>query len=90
MSWCKLITDTGLKHMSNLYQLRELNLSQCRLITDIGLEHISNHHSQLRLLNLFQCGLITDTGLEYLSNLHYLRELNLNCCKLIQSQYLIQ
>ena len=58
------ITDSGLKHISNLTELRILSLWETRGVSDAGLVHLAKL-TKLQTLNLYRCG-ITDAGLVHL------------------------
>ena len=58
------ITDSGLKHISNLTELRILSLWETRGVSDAGLVHLAEL-TKLQTLNLYRCG-ITDAGLVHL------------------------
>ena len=58
------ITDSGLKHISNLTELRILSLWDTRGVSDAGLVHLAAL-TKLQTLNLYRCG-ITDAGLVHL------------------------
>jgi Leucine-rich repeat (LRR) protein len=66
------ITDTGLKELEKLEELRVLGL---RNITDTGLEYLRNL-KKLEALDLSGNKKITGTGLEYVNALKKLRKLN--------------
>ena len=66
------VTDTDLKHIITLSQLRRLDLGS-KPITDAGLEHLRGL-SQLRVLILTGTR-ITDAGLKYLTKLAQLQEI---------------
>ena len=82
------VTDSDLKYLENLVQLRTLNLQSCENITDAGLAHLANL-VQLQDLNLGGCKNITGAGLENLANLAQLQELNLGGCKNITDAGLV-
>lgn len=75
------ITDTGLRYLSMLSNLRTLNLDGCN-ITDLGLQYLSNLKS-LQSLRLLSCKKITDVGLQHLSMLKKLQDLHLSHCNKI-------
>lgn len=84
LSFCVSITDAGLKHLSQMQNLRALNLSTCENVTDLGLAYLceGSAHS-LRALDLSFCAKIGDTGLEYVAqSMFHLRSLNLSACKI--------
>ena len=68
------VTDTDLKHLEDLPQIRTLGLSKTR-ITDAGLENLKGL-TQLHWLRLRNTQ-ITDAGLEHLRNLTQLRHVDL-------------
>ena len=67
-------TDSDLKHLADLKDLRQLGLARTS-ITDAGLEHLKGL-TELETLNL-QATNITDVGLTHVKNLIGLRDLNL-------------
>ena len=69
------VTDKGLKEISILNQLVDINLSSCD-ISDKGLSIISKL-TNLRRLNISYCNRITDSGIILLKNLSNLEFLDL-------------
>src|SRR5262249_12286687 len=69
-----LVTDEGLKYLSGLTQLEELDLSGAK-ITDAGFASLRNL-TAIRKLNLLGAG-ITDASADALAGMTHLRELNL-------------
>lgn len=75
------ITDAGLKHLSDLPNLKELLIIDPGLgITDEGLKHLANLAS-LTMLSLDGADAITDEGLRHLARLANLKELNIESAK---------
>lgn len=71
------LEDSDLKHLSELTNLKELDLSFAKKLTGDGLSHISRLNS-LESLNLKCCGMVGD-GLGNLSELTELKSLCLRC-----------
>jgi Leucine-rich repeat (LRR) protein len=78
ISLSKPITDSGLTHLQDLDQLRELRLDNAK-ITDSGLVHLQGL-SQLQILWLSNTD-ITDSGLPHLHGLRQLQNLDLSGTK---------
>jgi internalin A len=73
------ITDSGLKHISNLTELRILSLWETRGVSDAGLVHLAKL-TKLQTLNLYRCD-ITDAGLVHLRRMTDLETLDLGQSK---------
>ncbi len=73
-----VISDTGLKNITNMTELTTLDLGGCNAVTDQSLANIGKL-SNLRSLNLAYCK-VTDLGLLYLKNLTNLISLDLGGC----------
>jgi Leucine-rich repeat (LRR) protein len=69
------ITDSGLKHLANLKELRILSLWRTPGITDAGLAYLTDL-TKLQHLNLYHCE-ITDAGLVHLRTMEDLETLNI-------------
>ncbi|XP_025094695.1 uncharacterized protein LOC112564233 isoform X2 [Pomacea canaliculata] len=81
---CPLITEQGLKPLTNLKKLRYLNVSSCRQLTNSCLPIIAEF-SKLNTLNLEDTG-VTDSGMaEYLATKPPLQHLNLNRTSVTQA-----
>jgi len=78
MSACQ-ITDRGMAGVSELRNLRKLNLPACDGISDAGLQHLGAL-SGLRVLELAACSGITDAGIDHLKTLKLLEVLDLARC----------
>lgn len=79
------LTDFDLKCISEMSQLKKLDLKHCSNITDFGLNYISNM-KQLTHLKLGPCNNITDEGLKKLQCMKNLIELNLINCSYITNE----
>ncbi len=73
------ITDSGLKHISNLTELRIVSLWETRGISDVGLGHLAKL-TKLQTLNLYRCG-ITDAGLVHIRRMTDVENLMLSQTK---------
>lgn len=69
LSFCVSITDTGLKSLSRLCHLKDLNLRSCDNVSDIGLGFLTEEggHS-LQSLDVSFCANVSDTGLRHISS----------------------
>lgn len=67
LSWCRSITDAGLRRLRELPALEHLSLRGCNKTTDTGLLYLAKLLS-LKHLELCACELITDTGLQRLKS----------------------
>jgi hypothetical protein len=76
---CFQLTDAGLRHLSALTQLLDLDLGDCE-ITDYGISHLRSFTALVRL-DLSGCSLLTDAGLAHVSVLTALRSLQLARCE---------
>jgi hypothetical protein len=75
-----VLTDKGLRAVSNLHALTSLDLTYCYKVTDEGLWAVSNLPA-LTELNLTHCYNVTDEALQAVSSLHALTSLNLRHCR---------
>jgi putative heme-binding domain-containing protein len=73
------VTDKGLRHLSALTELRELDLSRTEITGD-GLRYLQNL-KKLKILRLFGNRLLRDESLAYLKNLSSLEVLDLDACE---------
>jgi len=74
-------TEFGLKFLSTISSLKEINLRSCDNVSDVGLRYLSEGGVILHSLDISFCDKITDQGLEYLSRgLPEIQELSLNSC----------
>lgn len=74
------ITDAGLVHVKNCFQLERLSLADTEKMTDAGLEHVGN----IRTLDSLSLGAtwVSDAGLVHLKNLNNLTYLDLIATKI--------
>jgi hypothetical protein len=72
---CFWVTDAGLKHLTGLPRLRDLDLGGTK-VTDLGLKCLAGLR-QLEKLDLYDTA-VTDAGLEHLKGLRQLQELDLS------------
>uniref|UniRef100_A0A4W3JC75 F-box/LRR-repeat protein 2 n=1 Tax=Callorhinchus milii TaxID=7868 RepID=A0A4W3JC75_CALMI len=67
LSHCELITDDGIRHLSNSpcghERLEVVELDNCPLITDVTLEHLKNCHN-LERIELYDCQQVTRAGIK--------------------------
>ena len=82
------VTDTTLKHVGSLKQLRTLVLTDCGEITDAGMVRLGKL-AKLRWLSLNNCRKITDSGLANVRGLAELQEFYLMDCDKITDEALI-
>src|SRR5690606_34301241 len=69
----------GLKYLSNLTSLLNLELNDCSRVTNYGLRFIKNLKN-LQTLTLDNCKKITNDGLKHISNCRHLKKLSLHKC----------
>ena len=83
LSFCVSITDTGLKSLSRLTSLGDLNLRSCDNISDIGIGFLAENGFQLRALDISFCANIADSGMKHIaSGIATLRSLSLTTCSI--------
>lgn len=75
-----VITDVGLKYLSELPILSKIYLYGSYDITNIGLSYLSNCKF-LTIFRIYGCDKITDEGIEHFLNLKLLTELDFSGCK---------
>lgn len=67
LSHCELITDDGIRHLSNSpcghERLQIVELDNCPLITDVTLEHLKSCHN-LERIELYDCQQVTRAGIK--------------------------
>ena len=88
LKYCK-VTDNGLRSVSELTNLHELNLTGCRHFTHVGLDWLVSKLTHLRHLNLSNCFQLNSNTLRALAPLTKLQHLNLNGCRSISSLHLL-
>jgi hypothetical protein len=62
------IDDEGVKLLSSLSSLTQLEIYHCHRVTDVSLSQIASFHTKLRHLRLSHCGGISQAGIDSLSN----------------------
>jgi F-box/leucine-rich repeat protein 14 len=83
LSFCVSITDTGLKSLSKITSLRELNLRSCDNISDIGIGFLAENGLGLRSLDVSFCANITDTAMKNIAaGIASLHSLSLTTCSI--------
>jgi len=70
------LTDSSMRGLRALRNLRILSLTRCKNVSDDGLSHLAGFR-QLKTLSLNGCSSVTDAGMPYLAGLTSLNELNL-------------
>ncbi|CUG91417.1 receptor-type protein kinase, putative [Bodo saltans] len=80
ISWCTLITDAGLSHLTPLSaHLQTLSVCSLSKLTDSGLLHIASLHN-LQLLDLACCFAISNECFQQFRNLPRLHSVSLRGC----------
>jgi F-box/leucine-rich repeat protein 14 len=74
------ITDAGLKYLSELTDLQELELGICEKVTDAGLKHLDQLVG-LTYLGMLSLVRITDKGAKHLTGLTRLKYLDFSACR---------
>ena len=83
LSFCASITDTGMKPMSRLASMEELNLRSCDNISDIGVGYLAEGSVRLQRLDVSFCDRITDASMAHVaSGLFNLRSLSMAASKI--------
>ncbi|CAB0031025.1 unnamed protein product [Trichogramma brassicae] len=81
LSFCVLITDSGMKHVAKIQSLRELNLRSCDNISEIGMAYLAEGNSKISSLDVSFCDKVGDQALQNISQgLYNLRSLSLSAC----------
>lgn len=79
LCYCTRITDLGLKHLSCLEDLHDLELRGVHCVTSLGITAIANGCQHLTELDLKHCHLVDDAGLfalgQYTKNLRQVSDL---------------
>jgi Leucine-rich repeat (LRR) protein len=70
------VSDAGLRHLSRLGSLRELDLRACENVTDAGIQNLSQIPT-LKTLSVSGCG-ISESGYRFLANLPGLEEIKVS------------
>jgi F-box/leucine-rich repeat protein 14 len=84
LSFCISVTDSGLKFLSKMPKLEELNLRACDNISDIGMAGLAEEGGcSIRSLDVSFCEKIGDQALHHLSQgLFHLKSLSLSSCQI--------
>ena len=83
LSFCVSITDTGLKSLSKLHTLQDLNLRSCDNISDIGIGFLGENGLNLLSLDISFCANIADSGMKHIAaGICTLRSLSLTTCSI--------
>lgn len=85
----KSITDIGLKHLSQLHNLRRLKFIRCNHMTDHGLNFLTKL-TNLKHLEIIDCKKITNYGMLILKHFNRLETINLGIDEGINKSTLIQ
>lgn len=72
-----MLTTNDLTNISDMFNLRCLNLKSCKISNDI-IRIISCHFVNLFCLDISECNNITNTGIIHIAKFTKLRELNLS------------
>lgn len=81
LSFCVLITDSGMKHVAKITSLRELDLRSCDNISEIGMAYLAEGGSRVSSLDVSFCDKIGDSALQHVSQgLFNLKSLGLSAC----------
>lgn len=83
LSFCVSVTDTGLKYLARMRNLKELDLRSCDNISDIGMAYLTEGGCTVTSLDVSFCDKIGDQALNHLSQgLFHMRSLSLNHCQI--------
>lgn len=85
LSFCISVTDSGLKHLAKMPNLKELDLRACDNISDIGMSYLVEGPSacSVTCLDVSFCDKIGDQALLHLSQgLFHMHSLSLNHCQI--------
>ncbi len=84
LSFCLSVTDTGLKSLSRIPGLQELNLRSCDNVSDIGIGFLGNASpSNLSSLDLSFCDRVSDSSMAHIaSGMTGLACLSLSACQI--------
>lgn len=85
LSWCKQITDEGLKSIMCLTNLMRLEMRRCQYIGDEGVKSITCL-TKLTMLDLSGCNEITNECVKNIVSLADLRTLDLRFCEWLTSE----
>jgi len=77
---CTRLNDEGLRLISHLPALQELDIMGCEEITDSGIMHISKLNG-LRRLEISNCAKLMDTSLNHIGKICTLEKLSMSCDK---------
>ena len=84
LSFCISVTDSGLKFLSKMPKLEELNLRACDNISDIGMAGLAEDGGcGISSLDVSFCEKIGDQALQHISQgLYHLKSLSLSSCQI--------
>lgn len=83
LSFCVSVTDSGLKYVARMPNLRELDLRACDNISDIGMAYLTEGGCTVTSLDVSFCDKIGDQALNHLSQgLFHMNSLSLNHCQI--------
>ena len=84
LSFCISVTDSGLKFLSKMPKLEELNLRACDNISDIGMAGLAEDGGcGVASLDVSFCEKIGDQALQHISQgLYHLKSLSLSSCQI--------
>merc|ERR1711876_79338 len=83
LSFCVSVTDTGLKSLSRVSSLGELNLRSCDNVSDIGVGFLAEGCSGLDKLDVSFCDRVSDSSMAHIATgLAHLRSLSLSSCQI--------
>lgn len=83
LSFCISVTDSGLKHLAKMPNLKELDLRACDNISDIGMSYLVEGGCTVTSLDVSFCDKIGDPALHHLSQgLFQMHSLSLNHCQI--------
>ncbi len=76
---CGQITNTSIKYLAQMTQIRNLDINSCEQVNDDGMCYLAKM-VQLKKLNVRKCYYITDVGIKPLKVLTHLTNLNVSYC----------
>jgi len=83
LSFCINVTDSGLKYLAKMPNLKHVNLRACDNITDVGMAYLADGGSHISHLDVSFCDKIGDQALAHISQgLFHLKYLSLSACNI--------
>ena len=83
LSFCASITDSGLKHLATMTNLKEINLRSCDNVSDTGIAFLAEGNSRLTSLDVSFCDKIGDNALAHIAQgLYTLTSLSCSACNI--------